>query len=619
MSWRPSISGSLFALLMFGFGHGWIALVRGSSGSSWAMASYTLEQAMVWGVVLLIDDHLKGHASRFALAAAGTLWVSVTLISGFLMRMTSLPPRELVPMLLASEHVVAGLREIGLGPGRLLVLLVALLAMSAAGGLLHLRLDMLCAGVTRPRVPVAITCGLCLALPIAFALEQAHARQDDEYLRRAVSMPGYLQLYETSSASVVLPMPRPQNHDTRARWLARVGRAEKPRHVLYVLLESFRADAVTPSITPTMWQLSQEGTSFDAALAEATYTPLSWSVLLFDEAPQDNVFGRFPGRAEPLGSWLFAVMRQAGYELHASVSTNFDYGGMRRRMVGSGTPPLDFFQAAETGASGDPFDKNRNDQRAVDHLVRLIGRQHWDGAPQFLFLQLDSTHYTYPFPHDQAVFQPYSADLLLPKAIETEEQALLLRNRYWNAAHFVDAQLGRVIAALRTAGVYDDTVVVLTSDHGEGLRPGHQGHGPVYEATKRVPLIFKVPGQAPMHSQQLISHRDILPTLASYLGIALPPGSTRGCSAALGPSPAVFTLGPSGEFGQLTTPERWVDVTLSLAPDSVTVTPKAETCLASCTGEARPLDARDSQAWMPELASALRAERGRLGCAASTR
>jgi hypothetical protein len=114
--------------------------------------------------------------------------------------------------------------------------------------------------------------------------------------------------------------------------------------------------------------------------------------------------------------------------------------------------------------------------------------------------------------------------------------------------------------------------IVLTADHGEGLKPGQQGHGAVSDITKRVPLIFKLPGRSPSRSSQLISHRDILPTLTDYLGIAMPAAATRGRTAS-DASSAVLTLAPSGRFAQLTTADSVFDLHLRFKPRSVIVTP----------------------------------------------
>ena len=571
----PNARGNiLFALLMFALCHVWLLFSRERDMSAWALVSFAMQQAMVWLAFVLNDERLRRRWVQFTWASLGTLYATCTVLDGLLMRMTSLPLREILPLLLASQHVMEGLREIGLKPLRVIILGAGLLLAALSGGVLRLLLMRFGARrtVTRPRWA---TSALWLALPLSFVVEQSLAREQSDYLYRGFRMPAYVQLYSTTSHSVELPVPPPIDHGTRAAWLSQITPAKNPKHVLYLLLESFRADAVNPQVSPAIAQLAREGATFDNALAEATYTPLSWSVLLFDEPAHDNIFGRHPGRPEPLGSWLVSVMRKAGYDPHVYVSTNLTYAKTRDRLLGADPQQLDYFQAA-SDVGDDPADKNTNDRVAVDHLVRFIEQHGWNDRPQFLLLQLDSTHYTYPFPEDHAVFKPYSEALALPVPVETAHEAMLLQNRYKNAAHYVDSQVGRVITALQRAGVYDDTAIVVTSDHGEGLKPGFQGHAAVFDATRHVPMIFKFPGRAPTQSADLISHRDILPTLAEYLGISLPAGSVRGRAAGHGPSPAVLTIAPSGRFGHLVTVDHVTELRLLFKPDSVTVTPSSK-------------------------------------------
>lgn len=593
--------GGVFALGMFVLCHAWVLVVQQLLASPQAVASFALQQAIVWVAYVLVDERCTRRSTQLAWAALGMLYATVTFLDGLLMRMTSLPMREILPMLLASQNVIEGLREIGLRPLRVVVLFIALLTAAVAGGGVRLLLGSLVlrsrfatrAMARLPRVSFAALLGLTAL----FCVEQALARDQADYLYRAFHMPEYVQMYSTSSRSVTLSVPPPVTHEQRSAWLNEVGPARNPRHVLYVLLESFRADAVNPEVSPAMTQLGREGLQFDNAFAEATYTPLSWSVLLFDEAAHDNLFGRYPGRHEPLGSWLLAVMRKAGYTPHVYVSTNLTYAKTRDRLLGPKAHSLDYFQAASDQGE-DPADKNKNDRIAVDHMLEFIETYDWqrNADPQFMLIQLDSTHYTYPFPADHAVFTPYSENLALPRAIETQAAAKLLTNRYKNAAHYVDAQLKRVIDGLKRAGVYDDTAIVLTADHGEGLKPGFQGHAAVFDATRHVPLIFKLPGRAPSRASQLVSHRDILPTLADYLQIDLPAQSTRGRSATREQTPVVLTLAPSGRFGQLITNERVIDLRLLFEPTSVTATPASA-------------DSRSEAEWLPLLEGFLQGSR----------
>ena len=592
---RADLSGPVFAFALYVLCHAWMPFARELPASAWALVSSSLQYAVFFCLYLAVDDRIGRGRRRFAWGALSTLAAALVLLDGLLLRMTSLPLREILPMLFASQHVVEGMREIGLKPLRLLLLVVMLCMAAGAGGVLRLVLGQLLAARARPRTGTWFA-GALIALLIAFSAEQSRSRDDDDYLYRGVRMPLYAQLFTTSSKSIEIALPPPLEHSTRARWLARVGAAKRPRHVLYVLLESFRADAVDPKVSPTIWELAQRSVWYTNALAEATYTPLSWSVLLFDESAADNIFGRHSGRPQPLGGWLFSVMHKAGLDTHAYVSTNLTYAKTRERLLGS-EAHLDFFQAA-ADIGEDPADKNQNDRTAVDRAIQFVQKQAWSADdPQFLLLQLDSTHYTYPFPEDQAVFTPYSENLVLPRPIETQAEAELLQNRYRNAAHFVDAQLARLIAALKTAGVYDDMLIVLTADHGEGLVPGLQGHAAVGESTKRVPLIVRVPGEPAARVEHLVSHRDILPSLAKHLAIELPQGMFRGRGLDQGDARGVLTIAPSGRFGQLTTPSYVVNLRMVFTHESVIATPAQIEPTRGITGNAEP----SSNEWLPSL------------------
>lgn len=99
-----------------------------------------------------------------------------------------------------------------------------------------------------------------------------------------------------------------------------------------------------------------------------------------------------------------------------------------------------------------------------------------------------------------------------------------LRAAYLAMIELADAQIGRVLDALDRSGERDDTVVVLTSDHGD-----MQGdHGLVrkgcrfYEGLVRVPLIWRWPGRvrAGLRSDALVELTDIVPTLLDAVGLA---------------------------------------------------------------------------------------------------
>jgi len=103
-----------------------------------------------------------------------------------------------------------------------------------------------------------------------------------------------------------------------------------------------------------------------------------------------------------------------------------------------------------------------------------------------------------------------------------------LRERYAQEVEFLDRQIGRLLETLEIAGLRDNTLVVFTSDHGEGLGDHDlMGHiSQLYDTLLRVPLIVSFPGRLPegVVVDDLARHIDIYPTIADLLRFKAPPG-----------------------------------------------------------------------------------------------
>jgi arylsulfatase A-like enzyme len=90
-----------------------------------------------------------------------------------------------------------------------------------------------------------------------------------------------------------------------------------------------------------------------------------------------------------------------------------------------------------------------------------------------------------------------------------------------------DHQFGLFLDELRARGLYEGSLIVLVSDHGEAFwEHGRRGHGKtLHEELLRVPLVVKAPGQQRgRRVAALAQHVDLLPTLADYAGFAVPEG-----------------------------------------------------------------------------------------------
>lgn len=101
-----------------------------------------------------------------------------------------------------------------------------------------------------------------------------------------------------------------------------------------------------------------------------------------------------------------------------------------------------------------------------------------------------------------------------------------VRVRYGQEIEYADRQIGGLLEGLRSRGLLDNTLIVVTSDHGEGLGDhNHVGHiHQVYDTLLRVPLVVVFPRVVPAGKRigDVVSLVDVFPTVAELLGVAAP-------------------------------------------------------------------------------------------------
>ena len=103
---------------------------------------------------------------------------------------------------------------------------------------------------------------------------------------------------------------------------------------------------------------------------------------------------------------------------------------------------------------------------------------------------------------------------------ETVQQ---LRALYLGLAAEVDHHVGRVVAWLKESGRWDDTILVVTSDHGEMLGDhGLWGKSSFHDAAFHVPLMIRVPGEAPRIFNGMTESIDVAPTILDLVGQPVP-------------------------------------------------------------------------------------------------
>lgn len=192
------------------------------------------------------------------------------------------------------------------------------------------------------------------------------------------------------------------------------------------------------------------------------------------------------------------------------------------------------------------------DGKLADLAIERLGRFQAEGKPFFLAVGFFKPHLPFNAPkkywdlHDAAAFSlkdepervqgaPEAAyhnhrELGgydgMPKDERLEaEQTRTLRHGYYACVSYVDAQVGRLLDALRRLGLDRNTVVVLWGDHGFALGDaGRWCKGTNFELDARVPFLVRVPGmpQPGRSSEALIELVDLYPTLAELAGLPAP-------------------------------------------------------------------------------------------------
>jgi arylsulfatase A-like enzyme len=161
------------------------------------------------------------------------------------------------------------------------------------------------------------------------------------------------------------------------------------------------------------------------------------------------------------------------------------------------------------------------DEETVKHAIEWIDRVR--GESFSLYLNLQSTHFPYPIPAAAPhPFQPYEPKGTFNYIVWDKSDHQTIVNRYDNALHYVDAQVGRLYDALAERDLLHDTIIVVTADHGENFFDHDLvTHGrTLYEEEARVPLIVHYPAWVePRRVDTAVSSLDVLPTIVDLAGL----------------------------------------------------------------------------------------------------
>ncbi|MFE8602647.1 sulfatase family protein [Archangium violaceum] len=311
-------------------------------------------------------------------------------------------------------------------------------------------------------------------------------------------------------------------------WLASARAWKGPRpNVLLILLESVPAHHLgyagySRAATPNIDRLASRSLRFRHVWSTAPASSYAQMALLSSLLPRRRPWLEQYEQINYPRMLFHDTFHSLGYDTATVSSQNENWQGMRR-FQDTGTPT--FYR--DSNDHPGPHMGEGDERKLPDHLtvdVFLAWLREQSKAPWAAYLNFQRTHFPYAPPpgftgrHQPSEPNPSTFGFLHYPREELE----VVLNRYDNALEYVDAQVGRLLSHLEASGQLDDTLIILSSDHGEHFYEGGRiTHGKsLTDIQLRVPLLIHWPRRIASRDVEVpLSQLDVMPTVLELLGL----------------------------------------------------------------------------------------------------
>jgi arylsulfatase A-like enzyme len=326
------------------------------------------------------------------------------------------------------------------------------------------------------------------------------------------------------------------------------GQLQAPRpDILFISMDTFRLDRLgaasgqTPSPTPNLDALIAEGVLFAPAIAPMPSTLPSHMTMLTGLLPLAHRVLEKKHRLSPEIITLPEALQAAGYRTAAVVTSEW-----LKPEFGFGRGFDEFTRLPHELTYADRV--NAAALQVLDAAIASPPRP--EDPPTFVFLHYYDPHSDFEAQGNRLPYYSppaYRTDLKLDKAsfctdqkrcatsflasansdpeiISASTQAAI-SELYDRGIRYFDDAMGDLLAALRKSGRYDQTLIVITADHGEELgEHGRYMHSQTYDTSLAIPLAIKFPSgrHAGTRVAGPVSLTSLMPTLLDYLEITPP-------------------------------------------------------------------------------------------------
>jgi len=329
------------------------------------------------------------------------------------------------------------------------------------------------------------------------------------------------------------------------------------RHIVLVSIDTLRADYLAcyghPYVdTPNIDALAEGGFLFERHITAAPTTLASHTSLMTGTWPHTHGTPRNGFVVSPDNNMLAEVLQAHGFVTAGFIGA---FPLSQRFAFNQGFDHWDerLSRAKQAGL----LEQSERPANEVTDAALAWAKTHADEQNVFLFVHYFDVHAPYTPPgkyarlyrEDDSAVTGSLSDMHQAReeltAGHRSELNELLKQQYAAGVSWVDSELGRLMEGLEDAGILDDAVVVLTSDHGEAMdrHSEYWNHGyTTYHESTRVPLIIRLPVGHPggRRIDALVSNIDVMPTLLELFSVTQPMG-VEGISFAGALSEGEFT------------------------------------------------------------------------------
>jgi len=305
---------------------------------------------------------------------------------------------------------------------------------------------------------------------------------------------------------------------------AAVAEQEQRLNVLMIVVDTLRRDHLScygyeRETSPNIDRLAAGGTRYDRASSQAPWTTASIGSLMTSRYPSELGIKSDRSVLHDDHLLLAEMLRAAGYRTAAAISHNFC------------SSKWNFDQGFESFDESNVLGHQELSSPGVTARgIELL--EELQSEPFFLWLHYFDPHFAYN-EHTEHAFgdpetygervtagMPFSKLTKLRKTL-SQEELQQIRDYYDSEIRYTDRYIGQVLDKLAELELDENTLVVLTADHGEEfLDHDRLGHAKtLYREVIGVPLIIRAPGRAPSVVDDPVGLVDVTPTILECLGL----------------------------------------------------------------------------------------------------